>query len=58
MDLVGTYINFIRQHQPSSAFVNNNVSLACMTMINPATGWLEIFEVTAYDLNEVTGGND
>ena len=33
-------------------------SLTCMTMIDPDTGWLEIFEILTFDLDEVTAGND
>ena len=29
-----------------------------MKIIDPAMGWFEIVEVTMYDLDEVTGGND
>ena len=29
-----------------------------MTMIDPAMGWFQIFEVLTYDRNEVTGSND
>ena len=27
-------------------------------MIEPATGWFDIFEIPMFDLNEVTAGND
>ena len=39
------------------AIIKNNVILTCMTMIDPTTGWFEIFKVPTYDLDEVTGGN-
>ena len=55
--LIGPYIEYIRQHQLCGAILKNNVSLACMTMICPATGWFEIFKVPMYDLDEVTGGS-
>ena len=29
-----------------------------MTMINPTTGWFEIFEIPTYNRDDVTGGND
>ena len=57
VDLIGTYIKSIKQQQPGGAIINNDVSLACMTMINPATGWFEIVLVPTYNLDEVTGGN-
>ena len=28
-----------------------------MAMIDPATGWVKIFEVPTYDLDKLTGGN-
>ena len=33
-------------------------SLTCMTMIDPATGWFDIFEIQKFDLDEVMAGND
>ena len=27
-------------------------------MIDPATGWFEIFEIPTFDLDELTAGND
>ena len=32
--------------------------MTCMTMIDPVTGWFEIFEIPTFDLDEVTSGND
>ena len=57
VDLVGTYSKSIRQQQLGGAIINNNFSLACMTVINPTTGWFEIFKVPSFDLDEVTDGN-
>ena len=57
-DLIGTYSKYVRQQQPVVAIISNNVSLTCMTMINPATGWFGIVEILMYKLNEVIGGND
>ena len=53
VDLLGQYIKYIIQYQPGSAIIKNNVSLACMTMINPDTGWFEISKVPTYDLDNV-----
>ena len=38
--------------------MKNNVSLTCITMVIPTTGWFEIVKIPTYDLNEVTGDND
>ena len=58
VELIDTYSNYIRQHQPCVDIVKNNVSLTCMTIIDPATGWFEIFDMPMFDLNEVTCSND
>ena len=58
VDLIGLYSKSIRQHQPGGAIIKNNVSLTCLKMIDPATGWFEIVEMPTYDLDEVTGGNN
>ena len=42
VDLIGPYIKYIIQQQPGSAIINDNASLTCMTMIDPAMGWFEI----------------
>ena len=57
MDLIGPYIKSIRQQQPGGAIINNNVSLACMAMIDPAMGWFEIVGIPTYNIDEVTGPN-
>ena len=57
-DLIGLYSKSIRKQQPGGAVISDNVSLACMTMINPATGWFEIIKVPILDLDEFTAGND
>ena len=56
--LIVPYSKSIRQHQHGGTIINNNVSLTCMSIIDPAKGWFEIIEVTMFDLNEVTEGND
>ena len=58
VELIGPSSKSIREHHPDGAIIKNNVSLTCMTMIDPTTGWFEIVKVLMYDLNEVTGGND
>ena len=57
VDLIGPS-NSIRQHQPGGAIIKDNVSLACMITIDPATDWFEIFKIPTYNLDEVTGVND
>ena len=42
VDLIGPYINSIRQHQPGGTVIRNNSSLTCMKMIDTTTGWFEI----------------
>ena len=56
--LICPYINSIRQQQPGGAIISKNASLTCMTMIDPATGWLEMVEIPKFDLDEVTTGKD
>ena len=58
VDLINPYSNSIRQHQPGGAIIKDNVSLACMITIDPATDWFEIFKIPTYNLDEVTGVND
>ena len=58
MDLVALYIKYIRQQHPGGAIIKNNVSLTCMTMVDPATSSFKTVKVPMFDLNEVTGGND
>ena len=58
VDLIGPYRKSTRKHHPGDAIIMNNVSLACMKMIDPATGWFEISKVPNFDLNEVMGSND
>ena len=57
VDLIRPYRKSIIKHHPGVAIISNNVSLACVTMINPATVWLKIIEIPTYDLDEVTAGN-
>ena len=37
--LIDPYIKYIRQQQLGGAIIWKNVSLNCMKMIDPATGW-------------------
>ena len=58
LDLIFPYSNSIIQQHPGGAIMQKYNSLTCMTMMDPATGWLEIFEIPTFDLDEVTAGND
>ena len=58
VDLIGPYRKSTRKHHPGDAIIMNNVSLACMKMVGPATDWFEIVKVSTYVLNKVTGVND
>ena len=58
VDLIGPYRKSIRQQQPGGSVIRKNVSLTCMMMIDPDTGWFEIVEIPMFDLKEVTLGND
>ena len=50
--LIGPYVKYIRQQQTGGDTTTSNL------MIDPTTGWFEIFEIPTYDIDEVTGGND
>ena len=55
VDLIVPYSESIRQQKPGGSIIINNVSLTCMTMVNPATGWFEIVKVPTYGLDEFMG---
>ena len=50
VDLIGPYINSIRQQHPGGILIRNNSNLTYMTMIDPATGWFNIVEIPTFDL--------
>ena len=56
--LLGLYSKSIIQQQTEGPIIKNNVSLTCMKMLDPATGWFKRTEMRMYELNEVTYGND
>ena len=58
VDLIGPYSKSIRQQQTGGTVVRKNYSLTCMTMIEPNTGWFEIFKIPRFDLEKVTVGYD
>ena len=57
MNLLGPHSNSIRQEQMGVAIIQNNISLTCITMIGPSTGWFEISKVMTYDLDEIMVNN-
>ena len=56
--LIGKYSKSTRQQQPGGTVIRKNYRPTCMTMIDPASGWFEIFEITTFNLKEVMAGND
>ena len=38
--------------------MKNDVSITCMTVVNPSAVWFDIVKVTMFELNEVTVVND
>ena len=48
----------MRQQHPGGTIIWKNVSLTCITIIDPVIGWLEIFDIPTFDLNAVTSVND
>ena len=56
--LIGPYSKSIRQQHPGGAIIGKNYSLTCMTMIDPATGWFENFEILMFNIDNFTAGND
>ena len=56
--LIGPHIKSIIQQHPGGAIIWKNASLTYMMMIDPATGWFEIFKISTLDLGNVTAGND
>ena len=57
VNLLVSYSKSASQQQPDGTIINNNFRLTWMAMIDPATGWVKIFEVPTYDLDKLTGGN-
>ena len=58
VNLIGPYFKSIRQQHPGGNVILNNASITYMTMIYPATGWFEIFEVPTFDPEELALDND
>ena len=58
VDLICPYSKPIIQQHPVGATMKNDVSITCMTVVNPCAGWFDIVKVTMFELNEVTVVND
>ena len=54
---IGPYRNSIRKNHPRGATIKNNVSLTCMPIIYPTTGWFGIVKVPAFDLEDVAASD-
>ena len=50
--LIGSYNKSIRQHPLGGTVVRYNLSLTCMTIIDPDIGWFEIVKIPMFDLEE------
>ena len=56
-DLIGPYSITAKQFQTDGSIVDKELSLTCMTMIDPVTGWFEIVEVPSYIVDDVKNKN-
>ena len=52
-DLIGPYTITTKQFQPDGTIKEVDLHLTCMTMIDPATGWFEIVEVTSFIIEDL-----
>ena len=52
-DLIGPYAIRANQFQPDGTTIEVELSLTCMTMIDPVTGWFEIVEVPSFIANDL-----
>ena len=55
--LIITYAKSIRQHHPGGLMIKKDMSLTCMKIIDPTTGWFKIFKVPCFDPDKVSRGN-
>ena len=58
VDLIGPCSKSTIQQNPGGTVIRNNYSLTCITIIDPDTGWFNIFKIPMFDLKEVALGND
>ena len=57
-EMIDTYSKSIRQYHRGGATINSDVSITYMAKVYPCMDWFEIFEVPAFNIDEVTVGND
>ena len=57
VDLISKYRKSIIKQKPGGAIIWKNAIMTCMKMIDPATGWFEIFRIPTFDLDVVMAGN-
>ena len=57
VDLIGPYSKSIIQQEPGGTVIRNNASLTWIKIIDPDTGWFNIFKIPMFGLKEVALGN-
>ena len=55
--LICPYSKSIRKQQPGGAIIKKDMSLTCMTIIDPTKGWFAIVEAPCFDLYELARVN-
>jgi hypothetical protein len=53
IDLIGPYTVTAKQMTPSDKIAKQDLHLTAMTMIDPATGWIEIGKVPYYGIEDI-----
>ena len=48
--LIGPYAKSIKQQQPGGSIIQKDVSLTCMIIIDPATGWFKTIGVPCFEI--------
>ena len=57
IDLISPYSITAKQFQTDGTIVDKELSLTCMTMIDPVTGWFKIVEVPSFIVDDVKNKN-
>ena len=57
IDLIIPYAKSIWQHHPGGLIIKKDMSLTCMKIIDPTTGWFKIVKVPCFDLDELERWN-
>ena len=58
INMVCPYSNAIRQHHTGKVITNKDMSITYLTILDPAIGWFNFFEIPCFDLAEVSKGNN